>query len=73
MTQTLTAQHLTPEAIEVLVKYLPGYVKSALQAKSAELECPIESTIELAISSFLDQEAFSFEDCLLSKRLGDRP
>jgi hypothetical protein len=72
MTQTLTTQHLTPEAIAVLVNHLPGYVKSALQAKSMELECPIEATIELAIASFLDQEAFSFEDCLLSQRLGDR-
>ena len=31
---------------------------------SQELGCPIET----AIASFLDAEAFSFEDCLLSKR-----
>jgi hypothetical protein len=66
-------QHLTPEAIAVLIKHLPSYVQSALQEKSAELECPIEATIEMAIASFLDQEAFSFEDCLLSERLGHRP
>jgi hypothetical protein len=70
MTQTLTTQHLTPEATAVLLKHLPDYVKSALQEKSIELECPIEAAIEMAIASFLDEEAFSFEDCLLAKRLG---
>jgi hypothetical protein len=37
-------------------------------AKVEELECPLEDAIEMAIASFLDEEAFSFEDCLLSKR-----
>jgi hypothetical protein len=69
MSQTLTTQHLTPEATAVLLKNLPDYVKSALQEKSIELECPIEAAIEMAIASFLDAEAFSFEDCLLAKRL----
>lgn len=65
MTQTPTSKHLTPEAIALLVNHLPDYVKSALQAKSIELECPIEASIEMAIASFLDEEAFSFGDCLL--------
>ncbi|MEG4532571.1 hypothetical protein [Microcoleus sp. D2_18a_D3] len=26
---------------------------------------------EMAISSFLDEESFSFEDCLLAKRMKD--
>ena len=69
MTYTLITQHLSPEAIEQLVKYLPDYVKAALLEKSAELECSLEATIEMAIASFLDEEAFSFEDCLLAKRL----
>jgi hypothetical protein len=72
MTHTLTAQHLSPEAIEQLVKHLPDYIKAALLEKSSELECPLETTIEMAIASFLDEEAFSFEDCLLARRLGDR-
>jgi len=50
---------------------LPDYVKVALLAKAAELECSLEATIEMAIASFLDSEAFSFEDCLLSQRLTD--
>ena len=70
---TLTIQHLPPEAIHQLLSYLPVFVKTALQEKSIELGCPLEATIEMAIASFLDAEAFSFEDCLLSKRLTDHP
>ncbi len=69
MTQALTTQHLSPEAIALLVNDLPDYIKAALSKKSAELECSLEATIEMAISSFLDSEAFSFEDCLLAQRL----
>jgi hypothetical protein len=72
MTHALTTQHLSPEAIEQLVKHLPDYIKAALLEKSTELECPLETTIELAIASFLDEEAFSFEDCLLAERLSNR-
>ena len=69
MTQALTTQHLSPEAIALLINNLPDYIKAALLEKSAELECSLEATIEIAISSFLDPEAFSFEDCLLAQRL----
>lgn len=69
MTHTFSAQHLPPEAIDRLVNYLPDYIKAGLLEKSAELECSLEATIEMALASFLDEEAFSFEDCLLAKRL----
>ena len=69
MMQTLTTQHLSLEAIQTLVNHLPDYVKVALLEKAAELDCPIEAAIEMAIASFLDDEAFSFEDCLLSRRI----
>ncbi|NJM62438.1 MAG: hypothetical protein HC849_23165 [Oscillatoriales cyanobacterium RU_3_3] len=72
MTKIITTQHLSPEAIHQLVNYLPDYIKAALLEKSAQLECGIESTIEMAIASFLDEESFSFEDCLLAKRLKDK-
>jgi hypothetical protein len=71
MTKILSTQHLSPEAINQLVNYLPDYIKTALLKKSTELECSLEATIELAISSFLDDEALSFEDCLLAQRLKD--
>jgi hypothetical protein len=69
MNQTFTTQHLSPESIALLVNDLPNYIKAALLKKSAELECSLEATIEMAISSFIDEEAFSFEDCLLAQRL----
>ncbi|NJK70364.1 MAG: hypothetical protein HC941_31100 [Microcoleus sp. SU_5_3] len=69
MTQTLNIQHLPPEAIHSLMAHLPDYVKVALIAKANELECSLEAVIEMAIASFLDSEALSFEDCLLSQRL----
>ena len=75
----LIPQHLSPEwslhgrgyANDRIVNSLPDYVKVALIEKSTELECPLEATIEMAISSFLDEESLSFEDCLLAKRLKD--
>ncbi len=74
-----TPQHLSPESIdsrfetlcERILNSLPDYIKVALIEKSTELECPLEATIEMAISSFLDKESLSFEDCLLAKRLKD--
>jgi len=69
MTQTVIHQHLSPEAINELVKSLPEFIKVALLEKSTELECSLESTIEMAIANFLDEEALSFEDCLLGQRL----
>ena len=69
MNHTLNIQHLPPEAIHLLMTHLPGYVKVALMEKATQLECSLEVAIEMAIASFLDSEAFSFEDCLLSQRL----
>ncbi len=68
MISTLSSQHLSQQDIHLLVKALPDYVLAALQERSQELDCPLEAAIEMAIASFLDTEAFSFEDCLLSQR-----
>lgn len=69
MTHTLTTQHLSPEAIAQLLNDLPDYIKAALLEKPTEVECSLEATIEMAIASFLDEQAFNFENCLLAKRL----
>ncbi|MGB0563715.1 MAG: hypothetical protein ACPGVO_18240 [Spirulinaceae cyanobacterium] len=68
MTRTLTSQHLSSDAIAQLVSHLPDYVKVALLEKSTVMDCPLEATIEMAIANFLDDEALSFEDCLLAQR-----
>lgn len=72
MTQIFTSKRLTPEAIALLVDHLPDYVRSALEERAIELECPTEGVIEMVIASFLDGEAFSFDDSLLAQRLKDR-
>lgn len=69
MNHTLNIQHLPPSAIHSLMLHLPDYVKVALMAKATQLECSLEAAIEMAIANFLDSEALSFEDCLLSQRL----
>ena len=69
MNHTLNIQHLPPSAIHSLMTHLPDYVKVALMEKATQLECSLEAAIEMAIASFLDSEAFSFEDFLLSQRL----
>jgi hypothetical protein len=69
MTQTIATKHLTSESIDRIAHDLPDYIKVALLEKSVEMECSLEAVIEMAIASFLDEEAFSFEDCLLARRL----
>jgi hypothetical protein len=51
MTHTLSTQHLSPEAIAQLLNYLPDYIKAALLEQSTELECSLETTIEMAITT----------------------
>lgn len=64
-------QHLPPEAVQSLMQYTPDYVKTAFYKKATELDCSVEAVVEMALASFLDEEAFSFEDCLLAQRLNN--
>jgi hypothetical protein len=61
-------QSLPADGVHQFLEYVPDYVRKALHEKAAEMNCPIESVVEMAIASFLDEEAFSFEDCLLAQR-----
>jgi hypothetical protein len=69
MTQSIAKKHLTATSIEQITHDLPDYIKAALLEKSIEMECSLEAVVEMAIASFLEEEAFIFEDCLLAKRL----
>jgi hypothetical protein len=70
MTQTVQPfQSLPADGVHQFLEYVPDYVKEALSEKAIEMNCPIEAVVEMAIASFLDEEAFSFEDCLLAQRL----
>jgi hypothetical protein len=48
---------------EVILERLPERIQTALVARAAEIEYPIEAVIEMAIASFLDTEALGFADC----------
>jgi hypothetical protein len=62
---------LSPEAAQRILSELPEYVRMALIKRATEIEYPIEAVVEMAFASFLDDEALSFEDCLLAERLRD--
>ncbi len=64
-----TIQHLPPEMVHQLLESVPDYVKAALIEKATKLDCSLEAVVEMAIASFLDEAAFSFEDCLLAQRV----
>ncbi|MBW4552034.1 MAG: hypothetical protein KME35_13145 [Aphanocapsa sp. GSE-SYN-MK-11-07L] len=48
---------------EAILERLPERIQTALVARAAEIDYPIEAVIEMAIASFLDTEALGFADC----------
>jgi hypothetical protein len=56
-------EQLSPTDVEVILGRLPERISSALIARAAEIEYPIEAVVEMAIASFLDTEALGFADC----------
>ena len=53
---------LSPEAAQRVLDELPSWVVTALKRRSAEIEYPLEAIVEMAIASFLDEEAIRFSD-----------
>jgi hypothetical protein len=58
-----------PEAAQRVSDELPTWVVTALKRRSADIEYPVEAVVEMAIASFLDEEAIGFSDCLVGQRL----
>ena len=56
-------EQLDPTDADVILGSLPKRIRLALLARAKEIEYPIEAVIEMAIASFLDEEAISFADC----------
>lgn len=56
-------EQLSPADAEVILGRLPERIRSALVARAAEIEYPVEAVVEMAIASFLDTEALGFADC----------
>lgn len=61
--QAKLQEQLSPADAEVILGHLPNRIRSALIARAAEIDYPVEAVIEMAIASFLDIEALGFADC----------
>lgn len=61
-------ERLSPEAAQRVLDEMPTWVVTALKRRSAEIEYPLEAIVEMAIASFLDEEAIGFSDCLIEQR-----
>jgi hypothetical protein len=61
--QVEVLERISSKDAEVILKFLPERIRTAIIARSKEIDYPIEATLEMAIASFLDTEAISFADC----------
>jgi hypothetical protein len=61
--QTQLQEQLSVSDTEIILEHLPERIRTALIARAAEIEYPIEAVVEMAIASFLDTEALGFADC----------
>jgi hypothetical protein len=61
--QQLTVEHLSSKAASDLMGSVPEKIRSALVAYAAEIDYPIEAVVEMALASFLDEDAMNFQDC----------
>lgn len=61
--QAKLQEQLSRADAEVILGRLPERIRTALIARAAEIEYPIEALVEMAIASFLDTEALGFADC----------
>ncbi|MBD2329682.1 hypothetical protein [Alkalinema sp. FACHB-956] len=61
--QNTHTDHFSATAAQTVLEAVPEKIKAALIAYAAEMDYPIEAVIEMAIASFLDEDAVSFTDC----------
>lgn len=61
--QQIIRERLSAQAANNLLNEIPEKIKAALLSYSVEMDYPIESVVEMALSSFLDEDAISFKDC----------
>ncbi|MEM0981062.1 MAG: hypothetical protein AAGH78_12405 [Cyanobacteria bacterium P01_H01_bin.58] len=61
--QTKLQEQLSLADAEVILQRLPERIRLALIERATAIEYPIEAVVEMAIASFLDNEAIGFADC----------
>ncbi len=59
---------LSTESAQRILAELPSWVAAAMVERATAIEYPVEAVLEMAIASFLDDEALGFSDCLLAQR-----
>jgi hypothetical protein len=61
--QITTLEQLSTPDAQAILDRLPERIRMALLDRATEIEYPIERVVEMAIASFLDDEALGFADC----------
>lgn len=61
--QQLSTENLSAAAAQAFLEAVPEKIRSALEAYAIEMNYPVEAVVEMAIASFLDEDAVSFKDC----------
>jgi flagellar motor switch protein FliG len=61
--QATSLEKLSYADAQAILERLPERIRTAIVARAAEIEYPIEMVVEMAIASFLDTEALGFVDC----------
>jgi hypothetical protein len=61
--QAASLEKLSYADAQAILERLPERIRTAIVARAAEIEYPIEMVVEMAIASFLDTEALGFVDC----------
>jgi hypothetical protein len=63
MQQQITTEHLSATAAQTFLESVPEKIRAALYTYAQEMDYPVEAVVEMAIASFLDEDAVSFVDC----------
>jgi hypothetical protein len=56
-------EQLSSNAGQIILEQLPERIRTAIVDRAAEIEYPIEATLEMAIAGYLDPNAIGFPDC----------
>ncbi len=61
--QDTALEQLSAVDAQAILERLPERIRAALVDRATDIEYPLEAIIEMAIASFLDEEALGFADC----------
>jgi hypothetical protein len=56
-------EQLSASAGRIILEQLPERIRTAIVARAAEIDYPVEAIVEMAIAGYLDPNAIGFADC----------